>query len=219
MIKLCIFDLDGTLINSLETIAHYANRALQKHGVLPIPTERYKTLVGKGAKNLIVGMLQERACYSQALFERVYRDYISAYDADVTYLSYIYPGMKESLDRMREKGILLAIVSNKPDSATKTVVAHLFGEGYFAVVTGQTEGKPLKPDPQAVTDVLHTLGVSKEACAYFGDTSTDMKTGKNASVYTVGVTWGFREEAELRAHGADVILHDPTEIADLILAK
>ena len=216
MVKLCIFDLDGTLLNTLNTIAYYANNALEKHGVAPIAVERYKYLVGKGAKNLIHVALRERDCDNDELFEAVFADYNVAYNANVSYLTVPYDGIVAMLAELRARGIQGAIVSNKPDFATKAVVGEIFGDGAFDYVTGQKEGVPLKPDPAAVINVMETFGVSASECIYVGDTSTDMKTGKNAELYTVGVLWGFRDREELEANGADAIVSHPDEILKLL---
>ena len=219
MVKLCIFDLDGTLLNTINTIAYYANNALEKHGVAPIAVERYKYLVGKGAKNLIHAALRERDCDNDALFEAVFADYNVAYNANVTYLTAPYDGIVHLLETLREKKIRAAIVSNKPDFATKAVVREILGDGCFDFVTGQVEGVPIKPDPTAVLNIIERFGVDRSECIYVGDTSTDMKTGKNAGLYTAGVLWGFRDRDELEESGADVIVAHPDELLSCILGK
>lgn len=216
MIKLCIFDLDGTVLNTLDTIAYYGNLALSHHGIEPIETYQYRYLVGTGIKNLIKNMLNYRSCYAEELFDAVYRDYDTAYNADVAYKTVIYDGLKEVLDEIKGRGIRLAIVSNKPDFAARTVVRALYGENYFDYVTGQKPGGVLKPDPSVVLSVVKDLGANPCECLYVGDTSTDMKTGKNAGIFTVGVSWGFRDENELAESGADLIIHQPTELSDMI---
>ncbi len=216
MLKLCIFDLDGTVLDTLGTISYYANGALEKHGVAPIEKEDYKHLVGTGSANLVRKMLTFRECYSDTLFEKVHRDYNSAYNADVAYGTTVYEGLREVLDRIKKHGIRMAIVSNKPDFATRTVVNRIFGEEYFDFVTGQKEGVPLKPDPFAVLSVMKDMNVHEAECIYVGDTSTDMKTGKNANLFTVGVLWGFRERPELEENGADRIVASPSELWDCI---
>ncbi len=209
MVKLCIFDLDGTVLDTVGTIAHYGNYALEKHGIEPIPSCEYKYLAGTGASNLIKNMLRFRQCYCDELYEKVYRDYNAAYNADVTYQTTIFEGLKEVLDSLKAKGCLLAVASNKPDFAARTVVRALYGEDYFVYVTGQTPGGPLKPDPAMVLEILNRLDIKKEECLYIGDTSTDMLTGKNAGLFTVGVLWGFRDKEELLESGADAIIAHP----------
>ena len=212
MIKLCIFDLDGTVLDTIHTIAHYGNYALSKHGIDPIETEEYKYLVGTGMVNLIKKMLHFRGCYSDELFERVLHDYNEAYNADVSYKTRIFDGLCAVLDSFKAMGLKLAIVSNKPDYPTRLVVNKLYGEGYFDYVTGKRDEMPLKPDPTVVFDVMKRFDVSADECVYVGDTATDMNTGKNAGIYTVGVLWGFRGEDELKESGADAIASTPEEL-------
>lgn len=216
MLKLCIFDLDGTVLDTIHTIAHYGNYALKRHGVEPIETSEYKYLVGTGMVNLIKKMLQFRSCYTEELFSRVLSDYDSAYNADASYKTRIFDGLLQILDELKAMGLKLAIVSNKPDYPTRLVVNKLYGEGYFDYVTGKRDGVPLKPDPTVVYNVMDMFGVNADECVYVGDTSTDMHTGKNAGIYTIGVLWGFRGEDELRLSGADAIVSTPAELYSVI---
>ncbi len=217
MIKLCIFDLDGTVLDTVGTIAYYANGALEKHGIEPIEKKQYNFLAGKGVSNLVRGMLEYRGCYSEALFARVFADYNEAYNKDVTKGTAVFEGLREILDALKSRGIRLAIVSNKPDFAAQTVVNKLYGEGYFDFVTGQKSGGVLKPDPTEVLNVMRVFGVGREACVYVGDTGVDMQTGRNAGLFTVGVLWGFRGREELLRDGADVLAENPQELYDCIL--
>lgn len=216
MIKLCIFDLDGTVLDTVHTIAYYGNTALIKHGVAPIETEEYKYLVGTGIINLIKKMLEYRSCYTEELFERVLHDYDTSYNADVCYKTKIFDGLLSVLESIKKLGIKLAIVSNKPDYPTKLVVNTLYGENYFDYVTGKRDEFPLKPNPAVVFDVMKRFGVSNEECIYVGDTATDMHTGKNSKLYTVGVLWGFRGKDELVSGGADAIAENPDELYRII---
>ena len=212
MTKLCIFDLDGTVLDTVSTIAYYVNSALENNGITPIEVKEFNYLAGRGMANLIRDSLNFRNCYSDELFERVLKEYNTAYNADVAYKTTIFDGLKDVLDTIKSLGIPMAIVSNKPDFATKTVVNKLYGEGYFDYVTGQIPGGVLKPDPSVVLSVMDMFGVTPEECIYVGDTSTDMQTGKNAGIFTVGVLWGFRGREELEANGADIIIEKPTEL-------
>lgn len=216
MIKLCIFDLDGTLLNTIGTISHYGNLALNENGIDGIGEDTYKVLVGTGIKNLIKGMLEFKDCYSEELFNKVFRVYDEAYNANTYYKTEIYSGIYETVKKLKSKGIKTAIVSNKPHFATTEVVGHFFGNDLFDFVTGQKPGAPLKPDPTAVFETINTLGVRPEECLYIGDTGTDMKTGKNAGLYTVGVLWGFRGEAELAQNGADEIINRAEELLNIL---
>ena len=219
MIKLCIFDLDGTVLDTVESIAYFANEALKKNGIVPIEVGEYKYLAGRGIANLVRGMLNFRGCYSDELYEKVFCDYDTAYNASPTYKSKIFDGLKEILDKIKAGGVRMAIVSNKPDFAAREVVRSLYGEGYFDFVTGQVPGGVLKPDPSVVLSVMEKFGATREECIYVGDTSTDMKTGKNAEMLTVGVLWGFRGREELLSNGADIIVEKPSELSDIVFKE
>ena len=216
MIKLCIFDLDGTVLDTVKTIAYYVNTTLENNGIAPIEVEQFKYLAGRGMADLIRRSLEYRDCYSDALYDKVLCEYDAAYNADVSSKTTIFDGLKDTLDAIKAEGIRMAIVSNKPDFAARTVVNKLYGEGYFDFVTGQVPGGVLKPDPTVVLSVAEQFGVAREECLYVGDTSTDKKTGKNAGMFTVGVLWGFRGREELLENGADLLVEKPCELYDCI---
>ena len=219
MTKLCIFDLDGTVLDTVHTIAYYGNYALSKHGIEPIEDKEYNYFAGNGAVNLIKRALKFRNCLTDEVFEKVFKDYNTAYNADTSYLTAPFEGIKETLDAIKAQGIKMAILSNKPHFATCGVINSLFGAGYFDCVYGQRESVPIKPDPTAVYEIIEECGVKPEDCLYIGDTGTDMKTGKNANLYTVGVTWGFRGKDELLEGGADIIIDKPVQLLGCIDAQ
>ena len=219
MTKLFIFDLDGTVLDTVKTIAYYGNYALQKHGIEPIEVKEYNYFAGNGAVNLIKRALRFRDALTDDVFQKVFADYNTAYNADTSYLTAPFEGIRETLDVIKAKGIKMAILSNKPHFATCGVITSLFGEGYFDLVYGQREGVPIKPDPTAVLGILQELNIKPEECLYVGDTGTDMKTGKNAGLYTVGVLWGFRGKDELLESGADTIIEKPEQLLDCIAAQ
>ena len=212
MIKLCIFDLDGTVLDTVHTIAYYGNYALSKNGIEPIDDEEYKYFAGNGAVNLIKRALRFRNVLTEETFQKVFPVYNTAYNADTSYLTAPFDGIRETLDAIKAQGIRMAILSNKPHFATVGVITSLFGEGYFDLVYGQREDVPIKPDPTAVYQIMDELNVKPEECLYIGDTGTDMKTGKNAGLYTVGVLWGFRGKEELLNNGADIIIEKPCQL-------
>ena len=216
MTKLCIFDLDGTVLDTVKTIAYYGNFALSKHGIEPIAVKEYNYFAGNGAVNLIKRALRFRDCLTDEIFEKVFADYNAAYNADTSYLTAPFDGIRETLDEIKARGIKMAILSNKPHFATCGVINSIFGEGYFDRVYGQREDVPIKPDPTAVLQIMEQLNARPEECLYIGDTGTDMKTGKNAGLPTVGVTWGFRSREELQESGADVIIDEPRQLLESI---
>lgn len=215
MIKACIFDMDGTTVNTINSIAYFANNALKKAGLSSIDTEDYKYLVGKGAKILVSGML-EKIGADQKYFDTVFPEYNTTYDNDFLYLTEAYEGIIDLLKSLKDKGIKTTILSNKPHATALKVCDALFGSDLIDICYGARDGVALKPDPEGVFKIIDELGLNKEECIYIGDTSTDMKTGKSADLYTVGVLWGFRKKDELAANGADAIISHPSELLEII---
>ena len=209
-----IFDLDGTLVNSLNSIAYFANKALNKFNLDTIPTERFKMLVGNGAATLVKRMLAEVGA-DGALFEKVYPEYNTTYDNDFMYLTEPYEGIIELLNELKKRGCKTAIVSNKPHSTTKKISDQLFGE-LIDICYGKRDGYPVKPDPVSVNEIIKKLGAEKKDCVYCGDTIVDMETGKNAGIYTVGVLWGFRDIDEIKSGEPQMIVTHPLEILKTI---
>ena len=216
MIKACIFDMDGTLCDTLTTIAYFANESLKHFGLNQIDIDEYKYMIGNGYKNLIRKMLNYLGVYSDELFQKVGDYYFEIYDKNPLYLSAPYNGIMEMLGELKDKGIKTAILSNKPHNATLNVAKEIMAGVKFSHVQGNIEGVPLKPEPDALLNIIDVLGLEKDECLYIGDTSTDIETGKNAGVKTVGVLWGFRTEKELADAGADIIVANPKEIVDYV---
>ncbi len=218
MVKLCIFDMDGTLVNTLNSIAYFANRALEHYGLPAIETERYKRMVGNGADVLVQRMI-DAVGGTREQYEQVRALYNKSYDDDFLYLTAPYDGVCDLLRELKSNGIKTAILSNKPDSTAQKVSDALFGSTLIDLCRGGRSGVPLKPDPQAVFQLQKALGAAPEECLYIGDTATDIETAKNAGLFSIGVLWGFRDRAELTRAGADAIIADPAEIAALARAR
>nr|MBR4279857.1 HAD family hydrolase [Clostridia bacterium] len=212
MIRAVLFDLDGTLTNSLEDIADAMNRALRLHDLPEWPLDAYRYLVGDGAKKLAERAVRER----QELALSVQREYQAYYEKHTRVKTRPYDGVPEMLRALQDRGVLLAVFSNKPDADTKGVVSHFFPDVSFVAIRGQVEGVPVKPDPAGALMVAEQLGVKPDEMLYLGDTSTDMCCALNAGMHPVGVLWGFREEAELRSAGAGHIIEDPMGILPLL---
>lgn len=215
MIKACIFDMDGTVVNSIGSIAYFANSALNDAGLPSIDVEEYKYLVGNGARTLIERALK-RVEADEKLFSKVFSQYNTTYENNFLYLTEPYDGVISMLKALKDKGIVNTILSNKPHGTAIKVSDALFGDNLIDKCYGAREGIALKPNPAGVFEILKELGLSKEECIYIGDTSTDMKTGKSAGLYTVGVLWGFRKRDELEDNGADVIISHPSELLNII---
>jgi phosphoglycolate phosphatase len=210
-IKCAVFDLDGTLLNTARTIQHYLNLTLSKYDLPTVSEADTKRMVGNGARILITRAMGERAADTE-LYDKVYRDYNEAYDADPYYLTEPYDGIVEMLRRLREQGTILAVLSNKPDTAVKLAVEHFFS-GVFTSVLGARDGIPLKPDPMALFNMLDSLGISPDETAYIGDSEPDVLIAKAASVgLPIAVSWGFRSVEQLKNAGAELIIHNPCNI-------
>lgn len=208
MIRAVLFDLDGTLTNTLEDIADAMNRSLRLHGLPEWPVDAYRYLVGDGAKKLAERAVRER----QELALSVQREYQAYYQAHTRVKTQPYDGVPEMLRALQGRGVPLAVFSNKPDADTKGVVSHFFPDIAFAVVRGQVEGVPVKPDPTGALLVAEQLGVLPGEVLYLGDTSTDMQCALNAGMHPVGVRWGFRPEEELWSSGAEQVIQTPMDI-------
>lgn len=215
MYKCCVFDLDGTIADTINTIAYYCNRSLEHFGLPSIDTERYKYLVGNGYKALVRGMLKEVGA-PDGLFDQIAPYYHDLYETDSLYLTKPFPGMAELLSALKSHGLKLAVLSNKPHGAVVPVAEKLYGKDTFDICCGFREGIPLKPDPSMLNNMLEGFGAKPSECIYVGDTSTDMKTGKAAGAFTVGVLWGFRKRDELEKTGADLIVSKPSEILNIL---
>lgn len=214
--RACIFDLDGTLADTLRSIAYFSNGALAEFGLPPIETEEYKRMVGNGADLLIRRMLDRvGAGFSEEETARVRAEYDHRYESEPMKLVTAYPGMPELLARLKAKGVKVGILSNKPDNMAKAVVAELYGTLPDAVY-GQREGVPIKPDPAGALDLAKELGVSPEEALYIGDTWVDMDTGRSAGMDTCGVLWGFRDREELLSHGAKYLAGTAEELEKII---
>lgn len=215
MIKACIFDLDGTLTRTQESIARPINMTLKYYGLPEQPVEDYNYFAGDGIKNALERALKAAGDAEATHLEEGLPMCRKWMNEDPLYHVEPYPHVIESLHALKDKGIKIAVFSNKPHESAVNVVETIFGKGLFDHVQGQTDRIPIKPDPAGVYEILKEFGVKKEECLYFGDTNTDMMTGHNAGLYTVGVTWGFRPRAELEEYKADCIIDSAADIPGL----
>lgn len=215
MLKACIFDLDGTLCDSVESLVYTGNLTLREMGLKEATTAQYKVFVGDGVDMLTRRLLNNAGDTEAVQFDEFKRRYLENFKEGCLYHLKAYPGIAEALAKLKEKGALLGVLSNKPDANTKSVISQTFGEGLFDWVQGQCDAFPRKPDPSAALSIAARFGVKPEECLYAGDTSTDMKTGTAAGMYTVGVLWGFRGRDELLAEGADALAEKAADLAEL----
>lgn len=217
--KACIFDLDGTLANTLRSITYFCNEALRRSGYPPFTEEEYRYMVGNGADRLVHRMLTAAGGEGNDTPEKVAslrKIYDGLYESKPEYLVTNYPGMQETVAALRQKGLPLNVLSNKPHNCTAAVIDFLFPAGTFAVCLGQRAGIARKPSPQGALLIAETIGVSPQECLYLGDTDTDMKTGAAAGMDTVGVLWGFRTRRELVENHAVYLAEKPEDILAIV---
>lgn len=214
----CIFDLDGTLVDSIEAIAYSVNLTFQELHLPTIPVKDFYTYVGDGYKVLIERCLRAVKVDVKEYFEVAAAGYKRNFKANILYHVTPYEGIVEVLETLKQQGVKLAIVSNKPHERAKDTVEGVFGLELFDYIQGEQEEKGIykKPDVSGVNYVLEQLGLKKEECLYIGDTNTDMITGKNVGIDTVGVLWGFRTEEELKEYHPKYIIKDTREILDCV---
>lgn len=216
MYKACIFDLDGTLTDTLESLTYSVNATLRELGLSQITDEQCKAFVGSGARKLIERSLKAAGDPELLHVEKAMEVYGRIFKENCTYHVAPYEGIVEMLETLKGLGIKLAVLSNKPHVQTQDVVTTFFGNDMFTCVQGQQEGIPRKPDPTAVFMIAKALDVASDACLYIGDSDVDMKTGCAAGVTTIGVSWGFRSKEVLKENGAIYIVDKAEEIISIV---
>nr|WP_319489898.1 HAD family hydrolase [uncultured Caproiciproducens sp.] len=219
MYKACIFDLDGTLANTLASIANFANTTLKQCGYQPIEVERYRYLVGNGTDRLMHAIM-DTVCgahgYTEADIRKMRLTYDNLYESNPTHMVTNYSGMHETLAKLKQTGIKMAVLSNKPHNCTTAIIDALFGTETFDLCYGQREQVARKPSPEGALLIADELAVEPKYILYIGDTNTDMKTGEAAGMDTAGVLWGFRTESELRENNAKYIIERPEQIYEIV---
>lgn len=216
MYQLCIFDLDGTLLNTIDALTFTTNETLRVFGLGPILPEQTKLFVGDGYRVLMERAL--KACGDRELLH--YEEALSLYMENFSKYSMKgvapYDGIPHLLEYLKDKGIKIAVFSNKPHNQAVENVEAFFGKGYFDCIRGERPETPKKPAPDGALLVCEALGVKPEDCLYLGDTNTDMKTGIAASMDTVGVTWGFRDREELLSLKPKFLIDHPSQVEEII---
>ncbi|HWP97875.1 MAG TPA: HAD family hydrolase [Syntrophomonadaceae bacterium] len=217
MIRLCVFDLDGTLVNSLQDLANSTNYALEKNGFPQRGIDEYLYFLSDGLPMLLQRALGENYTEKAVLLLAAdFQDYYSRHYADFTRP---YARVPELLNNLQGRGIQLAVLSNKPDNFAKIIVRNLLPETTVAIIQGKTQEFAQKPDPASLLYVLQELRIPANEALYIGDSNVDIFTAHNAGVKAVGVTWGFRKKSELIAAGADYLVDSPLEILQLVLQE
>lgn len=208
-----IFDLDGTLLNTLGDLRAATNHALEVRGLPPHSMEEIRQFIGNGIRLLICRAMPEGT--PEAEIDAALDDFKAYYAAHIHDRTVPYDGIPQLLTALRKRGIQVAVLSNKIDSASQQLIEYFF-PGKTDVVFGEHVGVPRKPDPTSCRMVMQQLGVQPEQVLYVGDSGTDMQTAKNAGLYAVGVTWGFRSKEVLLKCGADVLVHRPEQILQIL---
>lgn len=220
MYKLAIFDLDGTILNTIDDLADSCNFLCEKQGYPTHSVDEYKRFVGNGIPKLI-----ERALpcgIEEGTRKAFYEEYVKYYQQHCAVKTAPYEGMCEALTKLKEAGVLLAVNTNKLQKAAEDLCAKYF-PGFFEIVCGGGEGIPPKPDCYGVKKIFAKVGILPEEAAgkvvFIGDSDVDINTGKNAGIDAIGVDWGFRGEKFLREKGAEIVVKKPLELVNLILSR
>ncbi|MBR5296027.1 MAG: HAD family hydrolase [Clostridia bacterium] len=216
MKKLVIFDLDGTLFNTTEAMKTCGNEALQRLGLPLLEGADYASFSGAGVEeyvNSILDKVGDREHHNARLF---WEYYTSKNEAEQTELIFPYDGIKELLFDLKERGIRLAVLSNKNENACIPIIKEKFGEGIFDLVRGERKNTPPKPDPTGALETMEFFSALPEECLYVGDTQVDMLTGKNAKIPTVAVLWGYRTKEVLSQYSPEFFAEKPEDILHLI---
>lgn len=195
--ELVLFDLDGTLLNTIDDLGEAVNHAMAQHG-FPLRTRsEYTKMVGHGVRNLVMKALPDDVRDDEAVVDAALADFMAYYTAHIDIHTYPYAGMQELVGELHRKGILMAVASNKFQEGTEHLVARFFPDIPFVAVLGNRPGFPLKPDPEIVNEVLRKTGVGKERVVMVGDSPTDMNTAANSGIEFIAVSWGFRNVKDI----------------------
>ena len=219
MYKLVIFDLDGTLLDTIEDIANGVNHSLRECGYRTIEVDECRKLVGHGIRNLLRDALPE-GMKTEEIVKKMSEHFFPYYNAHLSDFTRPYPGVPEVLQELSSKGVKLAVASNKFQAGTEELVEKFFGDINFVKVLGQREGFPIKPDAGVVLEIMaETPEIKPEEVLYCGDSDVDMQTGNNAGVRTLAVTWGFRTEEQLQAHNPWKMIDKTSEICEVVFGN
>ena len=213
--KCVIFDLDGTLLDTLEDLANSGNQALAAHNFPEHPVDAYRYFVGDGLSTLIQRILPQDQ-QTEAVCNRVESSFLEDYSQNWNVQSGIYTGVDTMLNGLQQAGLPLAILSNKPQDFTVACVEQMLSNWQFSPVLGARSGIAKKPDPVGAMEIAKRLDIAPSEILYLGDTATDMETANRAGMYPVGAAWGFRTVEELRESGAAKIIHTPEALLELL---
>lgn len=215
MLKLCIFDLDGTIVDTQEDLADSVNAGLRQEGYPEHTLEAFIRFIGNGAARLVRDAMPEEAQGDEESFQRALAVFHREYAARCLNKTYVYPGVMELLDKLKAGGMQLALLSNKPQAFTEQIVCHYIG-GRMDLVFGQREGVEKKPAPDGVFEVMKHFGVSADEVIFVGDSEVDVQTARNAGIPCLGVSWGFRSREDLIKAGCTLIADDAAQALEIL---
>jgi len=213
--KAVVFDLDGTLLDTLDDLADSMNSVLKKNGYPVHDTEAYKSFIGNGMRALVIRAFPENM-RDDVNVDIGLADMRDEYSRRWSNKTRPYNGMIETLEKLSDKNLKLCVLSNKADEFTKLMIKKFFPSQKFSLVYGERPGIPKKPDPQGALEIAHKLGIMPSECLYLGDSGVDMQTAVSAGMYPVGVLWGFRKAEELVSNGARILVAEPSAILDIV---
>lgn len=216
MYKYAIFDLDGTLADTLEDLANAMNYALSREGLDIYPTDAYRIMVGSGIINLIKKASKQENPDIILSVKKHFEKYYGEHFKDTTCE---YEGTGKMLEHLKEKGIVTAVLSNKPDAFVGDILSSLYPDIVFKAAWGKREEFPTKPAPESLLALMKEIGAEKKSTVYVGDSNIDVFTAKNGEIDFIGCSWGFRGEKELREAGAELVAHSSSELEKLIIGE
>lgn len=211
-----IFDLDGTLLNTIDDLAGAGNHVCALHGWPTHPVEAYKRMVGNGIPRLVERFAPPGT--DPAALDRAFQEFMAWYGVHKEDRTAPYPGMAEAIRRLKGAGVSVAVLSNKADRMAGPVVEHYY-PGVFPFIQGAVDGLPVKPDPTLLHRLMERMGADPAVTLFVGDSNVDIQTAKNGGLASCGVLWGFRSRAELEAEGADYLAGTPAELERIILEE
>ncbi len=215
MRPLIIFDLDGTLLYTLDDLANSVNYVLQKHQLPTYPINNYRQFVGNGVTNLIKKAVPQ-TIHSTEKFTHILNDFLLYYSQHQYDTTHPFDGIVDTLQQLKNQNMLLAVASNKMHEATVSIVEHFFPTISFDIILGQIPQRAIKPNPQIIIDILQNFQLSPQDGIFVGDSNVDILTAHNAQMQAIGVLWGYRNKTELKNAQADFIIQKPMEIIDIL---
>lgn len=217
--KLIAFDVDGTLLDTLDTITYHVNDTLVDYGFKEVNDAKYMlSILGYGSRYLIEKSIQyhEKDYDNEEKIEEVLQEYTKRYNANPSYLTKVYPGLEDLVKYLKDKGYLVAAYSNKPDNVLRPLMEDIFKKGLFDHIEGQKDGAPSKPHPQVLNSIIDMFNLDKKKVVYVGDSDVDVETAKNAGVVSLAVSWGFRSRDFLEKLNPDYLVDTAEEAKDII---